>query len=759
MTGIPIIGGGRIGRFSPAWIAPVITSTPVLVGTSGVAYEYTVTATDADPHDVVTFSLYTKPTGMTIDASTGVISWTPAAGQVGSNSVVVIVTDSHGRTDSQSFAVNVASDTSFYAPFITSLPDTLATAGVAYSYAPTATDADSGDTQTWTLETAPTGMTITAATGAIAWTPTTGQAGVNAVTVRVTDSHTLYDEQSWNVTVSADAEGPQLPEEYDVPAYSLPTAGTTRYAYGDEGANGSYNVTLTAALAAAQQGDVIILKAGSTYTGNFTIPALGGDDWLYIISSELASLTEGTRVGPTDTTNMAKIVGTTSGAYALQTNGASKKVRICGLEITKTEDQASPVTLLRFGYKSNSQVTSYADLPTDIVVDRCYIHGTGDGASSDTKQGILLEGERMAVIDNYIANIHRSATYDCQAILSVNGAGLYVIENNYIEASTENIMFGGGTVRITDISSDHRAYAENGDSHGLLQSDIVVRGNLISKPASWYPDDVTYGGVAHNCKNLFECKSARRVLVEGNVLERSFDHSDLPASQDGVAINLKSVNQGGGPAIWQQTTDVTVRYNVIRHSVKVARVSGLLDSDAEAVEVGPVHIHDNVCYDISYATWGEGSADQQPGPFECGEGFPWLKIENNTVVSSDGLYAVYVSYGSGDSNEHNGAFMFSNNIIPRNTYGVKGPIAEGITSLATLLPGYTFTNNIIVGTDGSASYPAGQYWPATDAAVGFVDDTFDDLADCAIDAESTYYGLGIGADVDAVADAINASDW
>ena len=77
--------------------------------------------------------------------------------------------DPGGLAATQSFTVTVASAN--VAPQITSTPVTSATVGVAYSYDVNASDAN-GDTLTYSLTQAPTGMTINASTGLIAWTPT-----------------------------------------------------------------------------------------------------------------------------------------------------------------------------------------------------------------------------------------------------------------------------------------------------------------------------------------------------------------------------------------------------------------------------------------------------------------------------------------------------------------------------------------------------------------------------------------------------------
>lgn len=86
--------------------APTITSTPVLAATAGLAYSYDVNATDPNG-DILTYSLTTFPAGMTINAGTGLIAWTPTSAQAPSQAVVVRVTDPGGLFATQSFTISV----------------------------------------------------------------------------------------------------------------------------------------------------------------------------------------------------------------------------------------------------------------------------------------------------------------------------------------------------------------------------------------------------------------------------------------------------------------------------------------------------------------------------------------------------------------------------------------------------------------------------------------------------------------------------
>ncbi|GAH40970.1 unnamed protein product, partial [marine sediment metagenome] len=73
--------------------APKLTSKPVTKATVGALYSYDVDASDPDVGDTLTYSLTVKPAGMSIDAATGLIEWTPSNAQVGANEVVVKVAD------------------------------------------------------------------------------------------------------------------------------------------------------------------------------------------------------------------------------------------------------------------------------------------------------------------------------------------------------------------------------------------------------------------------------------------------------------------------------------------------------------------------------------------------------------------------------------------------------------------------------------------------------------------------------------------
>ena len=96
--------------------APNITSIAVTDAIATVPYSYDVNATGDAP---ITYALATKPTGMSIDSGSGVISWTPTSGQVGSKNVTVTASNSAG-TDTQTFTINVVDVENLFLPLVIS---------------------------------------------------------------------------------------------------------------------------------------------------------------------------------------------------------------------------------------------------------------------------------------------------------------------------------------------------------------------------------------------------------------------------------------------------------------------------------------------------------------------------------------------------------------------------------------------------------------------------------------------------------------
>ncbi len=203
LTNAGVSGGGMLIQLDVEGNrSPGITSAPVTTATEGVLYSYDVDAADPDPGDILTYSLDISPALMTIDPVTGLIQWTPAIGDAGDYTVTVRVTDTGSLFATQTFTISVALGAGNHQPVITSTPVTVATEGVLYSYDVDAADPDPGDILTYSLDISPALMTIDPVTGLIQWTPAIGDAGDHTVTVRVTDTGSLFATQIFTIAVN-----------------------------------------------------------------------------------------------------------------------------------------------------------------------------------------------------------------------------------------------------------------------------------------------------------------------------------------------------------------------------------------------------------------------------------------------------------------------------------------------------------------------------------------------------------------------------
>ncbi len=89
-------------------------------------------AVNPNPADVLTYALTTAPAGMILDATTGLLQWTPTAAQLGAHTITVTVQDAGGLTASQSFTLTVMPPN--HPPVIGSTPVTDAEARQTYRY-------------------------------------------------------------------------------------------------------------------------------------------------------------------------------------------------------------------------------------------------------------------------------------------------------------------------------------------------------------------------------------------------------------------------------------------------------------------------------------------------------------------------------------------------------------------------------------------------------------------------------------------------
>jgi hypothetical protein len=465
---------------------------------------------------------------------------------------------------------------------------------------------------------------------------------------------------------------------------------------------------LQAAIDRARPGETIALTAGATYTGPFRLPRKDGPGWIVIQTSALGDARfapSATRVRPEMSPLMATLESA-SGAVLTAAPGAHR-YRFIGLEIRPAAG-VSLTNLVALGVHA----TREAELPYDVVFERCFVHGDPVRGS---RRGLALNTGAAVVIDSHFSDF-KVVGEEAQAIAAWNGPGPFTILNNYLEGAGENIMFGGADPLIA----------------GLVPSDIEIRGNHLAKPTAWR--DPGPGQPAWTVKNLLELKNARRVTIAGNLIEHNW-----PAAQTGFAILFTPRNQDGG-APWSVVEDVTFEHNVVRHVAGGVSILGE-DDIRSSRPTRQIRIADNLFLDVGGA-WGDG------GLFQIMHGTTDVRIEHNTAVHTG------TPLFGGDTRPHTG-FVFRDNIVLHNEYGIIGSgTGSGMPSIQRYFPDARLAGNAIVGAAGRL-YPPDNFWPPTVEDVGFADAG---AGDYRLAADSPYRGAGTdGRDVGADLEALNAA--
>jgi hypothetical protein len=89
--------------------APVLATIGDKTVNQGAQLQFTLSATDADPGAILTYSALNLPTGATFDPSSRLFSWTPTSGQVGTHSGVRFQVSDGTLSDFEDITITVAS--------------------------------------------------------------------------------------------------------------------------------------------------------------------------------------------------------------------------------------------------------------------------------------------------------------------------------------------------------------------------------------------------------------------------------------------------------------------------------------------------------------------------------------------------------------------------------------------------------------------------------------------------------------------------
>jgi len=455
---------------------------------------------------------------------------------------------------------------------------------------------------------------------------------------------------------------------------------------------------LQAAINTAQPGDRIILEANKDYgcPGDLgcVLPVKSGSAFITIESSGYAGIPVRAFFSKRPTAEAVQLMARVRPSHFTQpvftTAPGAHHYKLLGLDMAPlTGGQATRI--VEFGTDGLAQDT-LAEVPYALVIDKSWLHAAD--STQSIQRGIALNSASTDITNSWITDIH-GIGFDTQAICGWNGPGPYNITNNYLEASGENVMFGGARASIP----------------GLVPTGINFQRNYLFKPLSWYVNDPSYAGIHWTVKNLFELKNARTAMVSGNVMENNWTDA-----QAGWGVQFTPRTSDSGPAAVIE--DVQFVYNIVRNSGQGVNILGMDDPpQPQEVRLRRLRIAHNLFENINGPKFGSSG-----NLFTITNAADSVTIENNTGFHTG---TIILSDYAPSTN-----FVYRNNISRHNTYGVFGSGAgTGNVTLQKYFPSAVFAGNVIakevLGPDSpsniEAVYPAGNYFPASLQAIGFAD--------------------------------------
>jgi hypothetical protein len=708
----------------------------------------------------------TSNTGVTWSATAGAVdaSGLYAAPTVTTQTNVNVTATSNANSSKSASATVTVNPLSTQTLAITTTTLPQGQQGNTYSDVFTATGGTTPYSWSVSAGTPPPGIAMNA-NGDFAGMP--AAAGTYTFTATVTDANSKTANGNFSVTVLA---GGNFDGPAELPRVTVPSAMSDTPAPGSViTVNAGGN--LQTALNNAHCGDVIQLQAGATFAGRFTLPAKNCDSghWIIVRTSapDSALPAEGQRATPCGA-GVASLPGrpqyscsnpsnVMAKVQMLQATGdgpfffasGANYYRFVGLEITRPAGIWGSGRLIMILPSATSGTVDH------FVVDRSWLHGN---PQDETRTGVDLNGMGYAaIVDSYFSDFHCIAgTGTCTDAHAIGGGvgdtqdGPFKIQNNFLEASGEAVLFGGG-------------------SGTSSPADIQVLNNHFFKPWQWMPGNPNFIGGPDGhpfiVKNHFELKNAVRVLVEANLMENTWGGF----TQTGYAILLTPRNQyskktGAFLCPVCQVTDVTIRYVHISHGA-----GGIQMATAADTPIGPGQpglagarwsIHDVVMDDLSKQYVGGGVV------FEIMNG--WMTNPINTVTINhvtgfpDPSSHMMIT-GNPNTNAPMYGLVFTNNMVVTGRYPIWDAQTTNncaqtdvpITTINNCFTTNTFSNNALVATPTAfppSKWPLNNLFPATVSDAGFVNFNNGNGGNYELQSTSPYKSKGtdgkdLGADI------------
>jgi uncharacterized repeat protein (TIGR02543 family) len=412
---------------------------------------------------------------------------------------------------------------------------------------------------------------------------------------------------------------------------------------------------LDAAIDTIDGGDNIVLAAGGEYHGNFAFSDRGFDAAHQVTVKTNATLPN-RRVGIADVSLMPKLIPVVSGGQTpppLSFLTRSKWWNFLGVEVVTAPGQPYCNVLVDI-----APYVEWADVPSDLSFDRCYVHSLEDGTDNPhatSRIGFNAVARNLAITRSRISfpagYVMDSQTVDNQYPVLCTMAENVTIDDNFLGSWYNGFFTGGASLptnnRATVISAAmDRAVLSNvnnlqvGDLIAFQQSDsyygaakviAIESGNLVRfvpYATSWgaegtpltqvplTPGDAQWRGLLPNNftirKNQFHINPqiAQRIYSETQAFPKGyfeikalvnalFEGNDFTGQQSNWAFTVR--NQGtphGAPSVWSTIRNITMRSNrLIGFPFSSYRhiILALEDNYGTSTRGGDILLENNLC--------------------------------------------------------------------------------------------------------------------------------------------------------------------
>lgn len=350
--------------------APVISGTPKTSIPAYGSYKFIPTASDAND-DTLSFTIVNRPSWATFNFGTGGLTGTPTTTGTWSD-IQIFVTDGYVTKGLPAFSIKVttASNT---APKISGTPATTATVGKAYTFKPSASDAE-GNTLGFSITNKPSWATFSTTSGQLSGTPSSAVT-TSGIVIAVSDGKLTTKLPSFSIAAKAASSTNSAPKISGTPLKAV--------------------------------------SAGSSYSFTPTASDADGDTLTFSITNKPSWATFSTTTGKLSGTPTASQVGTYSNVTIKVSDGtASASLTAFSITVSAASSATGAATLSWTPPTRNTDGSSL----TNLAGYRIY-YGTSSSALNKT---VTISN---ASVSTYVIDDLTAATWYF-AVKAYNTAGV-----------------------------------------------------------------------------------------------------------------------------------------------------------------------------------------------------------------------------------------------------------------------------------------------------------------------------------------------